>query len=161
MGTRQTSWFSASSKGGKLRYSEKAMKNLLFQAAAQVSAFFIRTNLRVVTTVNGWIGRLAYAVMVMIDKKRLAVYEQVAANESFGPSELTIQQTELNLLNSASQVRDHAKETGDWTEQHTRAINAIAESLVLEFGWDEDQVNRYLKEVVESIDGLQFGLEDW
>jgi len=137
------------------------MKNFLFQAVAQVSAFFIRTNLRVVTTVNSWIGQLAYAAMIMIDKKRLAIYEQVAADENLGPSELTIQQTELNLLNSASQVRDHAKETGDWTEQHTQAINAIAQSLVLEFGWGEDEVNRYLKEVVESIDGLQFGLEDW
>ena len=161
METRQTSWFSGSSRGGKLRYSEKAMKNFLFQAVAKVSAFFIRTNLRVVTTVNSLIGQLAYAVMIIIDKKKLAIYEQIAVSEGFGPSELTVQQTELNLLNSASQVRDHAKETGDWTDQHTEAINAIAGSLILEFGWSEDQVNRYLKEVVESIDGLQFGLEDW
>lgn len=137
------------------------MKNFLFQAVAKVSAFFIRTNLRVVTTVNSLIGQLAYAVMIIIDKKKLAIYEQIAVSEGFGPSELTVQQTELNLLNSASQVRDHAKETGDWTDQHTEAINAIAGSLILEFGWSEDQVNRYLKEVVESIDGLQFGLEDW
>ena len=74
------------------------MKNFLFQAVSSISAFFIRTNFSVVSTVNTWIGQLAYAAMIMIDKKRLAIYEQVAASENFGPSELTAQQTELNLF---------------------------------------------------------------
>ncbi len=134
------------------------MKNFLFQAVAQVSAFFIQLNLRVATGLNSWIGQVGYALMVLIDKKRLGIYEQMANPETI--NELTIQQTELNLLNSASQVRDHAKETGDWSPQHTEAINAIADSLVLEFGWEEGHVNRYLKEVVESIEGLEFDLED-
>jgi len=147
-----------SSRAGKLWYSGKAMKNFLFQAVAQVSAFFIQLNLRIATGLNSWIGRIGYALMNLIDKKRLSVYEQMAEPEVI--SELSIQQTELNLLNAASQVRDHSREMGEWTAQHTEAINAIADSLVLELGWEEGHVNQYLKEVVESIDGLEFDLEE-
>ena len=134
------------------------MKNFLFMAVAHVSAFLIQLNLRIVNALNGWIGQIGYALMITIDKKRLGIYEQMAQPETI--NELAVQQTELNLLNSASQVRDHAKETGDWTSRHTEAINAIADSLILEFGWNELDVNHYLKEVVESIDGLEFDLEE-
>ena len=133
------------------------MKNFFFQTVAHVSAFLIRFNLRVATSLNSLIGGFAYVAMALIDRKRLAVYEQIANDGA--ANELSLQQTELNLLHSASQVRDHAKETGDWTAQHTEAINAIADSLVSEFGWEEGYVNQYLKEVVESIDGLEFDME--
>ena len=152
-------WFNGSdSSDGKLWESGKAMKNFLFRAVAQVSGFLIQLNLRIAAGLNGWIGRIGYALMTLIDRKRLSLYEQMADPEVI--NELSLQQTELNLLNAASQVRDHSKEIGDWTDQHTEAIKAIADSLVLELGWEEDHVNQYLKEVVESIDGLEFDLEE-
>ena len=134
------------------------MQNFLFQVVAQVSAFFIQLNQSIALSLNSLIGRTAYALMTLIDKQKLGLYEQVAVTE--GDQELALQQTELNLLNAASQVRDHAQATDDWTPQHTEAINAIAEALMLQFNWEEDHVNQYLKEVVESIDGLEFDLEE-
>jgi len=134
------------------------MKNFLFQVVAQVSAFFIQLNQRVAITLNSFIGRTAYVLMAMIDRQKLSLYEQIAVTE--GDQELVLQQTELNLLNAASQVRDHAKATDEWTAQHTEAINSIAESLMLHFDWEEDYVNQYMKEVIESIDGLEFDLEE-
>jgi hypothetical protein len=134
------------------------MQNFLFQVVAQVSAFFIQLNQSIALSLNSLIGRTAYALMTLIDKQKLGLYEQVAVTE--GDQELALQQTELNLLNAASQVRDHAQATDDWTSQHTEAINAIAEALMLQFNWEEDHVNQYLKEVVESIDGLEFDLEE-
>ena len=66
---------------------------------------------------------------------------------------------ELKLLASASQVRDHAKSMGDWTDHHSDAIEAIGEALVGELGWEEDHVHQYLREIVESIDGLEYDVE--
>ena len=134
------------------------MKSFFFQVVAYVSAFFIRLNSGIANILNTWIGRTAYALMAVIDREKLALYEQVATTD--GGEDLKLQQTELNLLNAASQVRDHAKETEEWTEKHTDAINAIAESLIVHFGWEEGHVNQYMKEVVESIDGLEFDLEE-
>lgn len=142
---------------GKLMYSAKNMKNFLFQAVAKISALIIKFNLATVTMVNFWIGTFAYALMNLIDRNRLDLYEQIA--ESQYSDELETQQTELNLLNAAGQVRDHAREMGDWTEQHTTALNAIAEALVVEMGWEESEVQRYMTEVVKTIDGLEIDFD--
>ena len=66
----------------------------------------------------------------------------------------------FTLLASANQVRDHARETGDWTDRHTEALNAIGDALMMEAGWEEDSVHQYLKGLVESIEGLEYGTED-
>ena len=78
---------------------------------------------------------------------------------SRGLGDVYKRQLELRLLAAASQVRDHAEETDDWTEQHTEAIAAIGDTLLNELGWEEDNIHRYLREVVESIDGLTYDLE--
>ena len=142
---------------GKLMYSAKNMKDFLFQLVTRISALIIKINLVVMTTINSWIGKIAYALMALIDRKRLNLYEQIAEAQNSG--ELESQQTELNLLSAAGQVRDHAREMGDWTDNHTVALNAIAEALVVEMGWEEEQVQRYMTEVVKSIDDLEIDFD--
>lgn len=83
------------------------------------------------------------------------MYEHILAAQPSKESEM--QRLELSLLASAQQVRDHAQTNDDWTEGHTDAINAIGDALIGEAGWEEDDVHVYLKDVVESIDGLQYG----
>ena len=97
--------------------------------------------------------------MYLIDKERLRVYEELMNPET--ADQLHRQGLELKLLASAQQVRDHAKETGDWTGQHTDALNALGDALINETGWEEESVHVYLKELVESIDGLEYGSEEW
>ena len=72
------------------------------------------------------------------------------------PEELKRQGLELNLMQTSYKVRDHAKESGDWTDHHTEAIEAIGNALLLDLGWDEEAVEQHMKSVVESIDGLEF-----
>lgn len=103
-------------------------------------------------------GRIGYTLMNLIDKKRLSLYEELLEPEAY--SELKAQDLELKLLTSASQVRDHAKNMGDWTDHHSDAIEAIGEALIGELGWEEDHVHQYLREIVESIDGLEYEVED-
>ena len=104
------------------------------------------------------VGSWGAFLMRTIDSQRLEVYDTLL-RASQEPNELDQQNMELQLLASASQVRDHAQETDDWTDRHTEAINAIGEALITEAGWDIDHVDRYLKELVESIDGLEYDSE--
>lgn len=100
-----------------------------------------------------FIARVGYPLMEKIDPVKCKIAE---AENDTDPSELKLQDLELKLMQSSYKVRDHAKETGDWTDAHTEALEAIGNSLLLDMGWEEDAVNSHLKSVVESIDGLQF-----
>ena len=135
------------------------MRKLLFQVigtsfgiaivAVQWSSALV---LKILGTTGHWMLKIA-------DPSRLALYNSI--NDQDGqPSELEVQNMELRLLASAVQVRDHAKETDDWTDRHTEALNAVGEALIVEAGWEEDAVHQYLRGLVESIDGLEYGLED-
>lgn len=98
---------------------------------------------------------VGYFLMRLLDGKRTYLAEQIVTE---GDS-MKKQQLELKLLTAASQVRDHAKELGDWTEHHTQAINAIGNALLNELDWDEDHIHQYMKEIVESFDGLSYDLD--
>ena len=137
------------------------MRGLAFKIVTQVSASLIW----LITFVNSVslkvVGSIGYFLMKLIDKKRVEMYAQLLDSyEQPGMTELESQAMELRLLASANQVRDHAKETEDWTDRHTEALNAIGDALISEAGWQEDSVHQYLKSLVESIDGLEYGTEE-
>lgn len=134
------------------------MRALAFKIVSQISAWIILMFQAIGNVGARTTGRIGYTLMSLIDKKRLSLYEELLEPESY--SELKAQDMELKLLTSASQVRDHAKSMGDWTDHHSDAIEAIGEALVGELGWEEDHVHQYLREIVESIDGLEYDVED-
>ena len=136
------------------------MRTFLFNAVAQTSAGIIWFLGSINVTLLRAVGNAGYLLMRLIDSQKLAVYEQLM-EQSAASSGLQTQAMELRLLASASQVRDHARETNDWTDRHTEALNAIGDALISEAGWQEDSVHQYLKELVESIDGLEYGTEEW
>lgn len=105
------------------------------------------------TTIRSKIATTGYFFMRKLDPVQCK--EAEAENETH-PGELNRQGLELKLMQSSYQVRDHAKETGDWTDHHTEAMEAIGNALLLELGWEEDAVNDHIKSVVESIEGLSF-----
>ena len=105
------------------------------------------------TTLRSQVATTGYFFMRKLDPVQCK--EAEAENETH-PGELNRQGLELKLMQSSYQVRDHAKETGDWTDHHTEAMEAIGNALLLELGWEEDAVNDHIKSVVESIEGLSF-----
>jgi hypothetical protein len=135
------------------------MRGFLFVAVTRLFAFQIAAVQWVSNLLLSVLGNVGYFFMKLVDSERLGVYNAVLDSEG-KPNELEQQNMELRLLASASQVRDHAKETDDWTDRHTEALNAIGDALIVEAGWEEDSVHRYLKELVESIDGLEYGKEE-
>jgi len=138
------------------------MRKFTFGLIARVFAFKILVIQWVSNLMLKVVGSVGYFLMGLVDSKSLAVYSQLQeADELEEPTELEVQAMELRLLASAAQVRDHAAASDDWTERHTEALNAIGDALIIEAGWEEDSVHQYLKGLVESIDGLEYGAEDW
>ena len=140
------------------------MKRFLFDATARVSYLLLWINEKVFTApiwvleriedvIRAIIANVGYGLMHLIDPIKCKAVE---AKMSIPDAELESQTTELALLKSAYQVRDHAQAMGDWTDQHSEAMEAIGTALLTEVGWDEEHVHNHLKEVVESIDGLTF-----
>ena len=138
------------------------MRGLAFKIVTQASASLIWLITFVNTVSLKVVGNVGYFLMNLIDKKRVKMYSQMIDSiDQPGMTELESQAMELRLLASANQVRDHAKETEDWTDRHTEALNAIGDALISEAGWQEDSVHQYLKGLVESIDGLEYGTEEF
>ena len=136
------------------------MRGFLFNFVAQVFAFQIAVVSWVSNLLLRILGNVGYFFMKAIDNRRLEVYSNLQKAQDQG-GELQMQSMELRLLASANQVRDHAKETEDWTDRHTEALNAIGDALIAEIGWEEESVHQYLKSLVESIDGLEYGTEEF
>lgn len=93
---------------------------------------------------------------------------RLADNERFEKSERSAQEylvaarsaRELNLMSVAVNLRDDALEKGGWSDDHTEVLNQIGEALVTELDWKESSVHKYLKSVVESIEGLEYDLDE-
>lgn len=136
------------------------MRSFLFHTVAQLIGLQIIVITWLADTSRFILGKVGHFLMNKIDPTLLKTYNSMLEGDENADA-LQNQQTELKLLVGATQIRDHAAETGDWTERHSEAINAIGDALIVQMNWEEEAVHQYLREVVESIDGLEYGVEDW
>ena len=65
--------------------------------------------------------------------------------------------TELTLMAAAVSIKEGAIELGDWTDEHSEALNMVGVGLIQECNWEPAQVHRYFKPLVESFEGLEYG----
>lgn len=63
--------------------------------------------------------------------------------------------SELDVLMQASRVKEDALRSGRWTLGHTIAMNRVTFMLQARFGWDQDRVVTYIKDVVKDIPGVE------
>lgn len=105
------------------------------------------------------VAKISYALMKVLDREAVEEYE-VMVEMALPSSELAVQQTELNLLDAANKVKVHAETTGNWTDDHSNALEAVSNALLNECEWEEDDIHAYMKRLVESIDGLEYGTEE-
>lgn len=140
------------------------MKNFLFESITRFTyaliwfsdrffAFPVAIMMWLKAAARTSVANVGYFFMRKIDPTRCKTAEIEAEVD---PEELKRQGMELKLVQSSYQVRDHAQESGDWTDHHTEAIEAIGNALLLDIGWDEESVEHHMRTVVESIDGLEF-----
>ena len=104
------------------------------------------------------IAKIGLFTMRVIDRDQLEAIQEL--NE-FEGEQLHSQQTELELLSAASTIRDHYLETGEWTPEHTMALEAVSNKLLNDCGWEEDDIHAYMRRVVEADGtGLSYDLDD-
>lgn len=142
------------------------MKNFLYSSIATVSGFqilaldwihskVIFVNIFLYGLIRTVMAKTSLFLLNLIDREQT----ERAQTSLTSVEDLKLQQLELRLLGAASQVRDHAEASDDWSDDHTEAISAIGDALLNEVGWEEESIHQYLREVVESIDGLVYDLE--
>ena len=143
------------------------MKSFLFETTVRITYFLVWAVERIgavavfiplwTTHKSKWlVASIGHAIMMVLDGERVDAVEQEAEMES----EAKAVNDELSLLTTAGKVRDHAQETGDWTDYHTEAINQIGDALLNHCEWEEEAVHQYLRGVVESIEGLEYQIPD-
>jgi len=91
-------------------------------------------------------------VLWLIDRERMDHAEQAVLQSSIS--------TELEILMAISKVKEDALNIGLWKENHSMALNELGSRLYNECDWEEDQIHRYLRMVVESIPGLIYATSD-
>ena len=101
-------------------------------------------------------AKLGMFLATLLDQQRLLEAEERIE----GRHEAAAHNMELSLLHTAALLRDNAKETGNWTDEHTNALNGIGEALMVECEWEEEDVHATLARIVESIDGLEYHVEE-
>ena len=140
-----------------------AMKQLFFEATAAITIGLIRVS-------DGFYSLLARLSSIMFAVSRATIastghwllglidleQREKINQEADQVKELEAQRIELDLLQSATKVRDHAKANNEWNASHSEEIVAIGNALLNECDWDEEHVHQYLKEVVESLPGLTY-----
>lgn len=129
----------------------KGFFELVLKASDRFWAFMAVASTWIGGKMHWLIGQTAIVALKIVDKEKL--------DEIKAQADLSKQQAELELMSSASKLRDHAVETGEWGAEHTFAINAIGEALINACDWEEDAVHNYLRGVVEAVPGLQYDIE--
>jgi hypothetical protein len=137
------------------------MRALLFDLVAQVAGHLISGIIKVgqaLFAIQNYIWKfliwlfsgITRAVLYSIDKEKYKYTMQLV--------DQAVMVHELTLLNKANQVKSDALQSG-WTDTHSIVIGEIRERLHIECGWALKRVDTYMKEVVESVPGLQYLVE--
>jgi hypothetical protein len=135
------------------------MRYALFRAVGSFSSAWVGINLGIsnmliaavagsFNAVNSCIRWLARSAMKALDDDRFTYWESVTTQQK--------ELGELHLLMAASQVKEDALSRRVWMPMHTIAINRIAGQLHFGCGWEPPRIHQYLREVVESIPGMQY-----
>lgn len=114
--------------------------------------FFINTQVHIADLLVKLTANYFRFVLWIIDRERMDHAEQTVLQSSMN--------TELEILMMVSKVKEDALSIGVWKENHSMALNELGSRLYNECDWEEDQIHRYLRMVVESIPGLIYATSD-
>jgi hypothetical protein len=101
--------------------------------------------------IQSGIDILFKGLLFLVDKERVSHLYAATDQETFSK--------ELEVLSAVSKIKEHAIDTDDWNESHTKAIQELSSILYNECGWNETSIHVYMKQIVESVPGLEYGVE--
>lgn len=94
------------------------------------------------------VSRLNAAILKLIDEDKFthiqSAYQQM--------DEIN----ELNVLSNIFEVRNEAVQAGEWNDEHEGKLNFLANLLYNEYDWDEEEVQRYIHEVILTGPKVEF-----
>lgn len=67
---------------------------------------------------------------------------------------------EIKALSAALEIKKMASDGGGWVSHHAIGLDMVAEVLVLQHGWDEDDVNDFVHEISDGYFNFGDGYED-
>ena len=146
------------------------LRKIAFHTVTTVSTFLIKSHVLVFDSLvniqvalnnmsRQLVANVSLILMRAIEPELMKMLEQNDEQMQGKTPETVRFNIELHLLQTAYEVRNHAKENG-WNDNHSLAINALANSLLSECEWEEDQIHAKMKEIIESIEGLEYTVED-
>lgn len=135
------------------------MKQFFFGNVAVTFGNLIYLNTLVGNTIVGIIGGLFGSVnfaLAWISRKLLIAIDKNRYEYTTSTLEQRSDLIELELLKAASKVKEDAISGRVWTSSHTLALNKIGSALHLQCGWEPARIHGYLRQVVESIPGMNY-----
>lgn len=67
---------------------------------------------------------------------------------------------EIKALSAALEIKKMASDGGGWVSHHAIGLDMVAEVLVLQHGWDEDDVNDFVLEISDGYFNFGDGYEE-
>lgn len=135
------------------------MKQFFFGNVAVTFGNLIYLNTLVGNTITGIIGGLFGSVnfgLAWISRRLLIAIDKNRYEYTTSTLEQRSDLIELELLKAASKVKEDAISGRVWTSSHTLALNKIGSALHLQCGWEPARIHGYLRQVVESIPGMNY-----
>lgn len=135
------------------------MKQFFFGNVAVTFGNLIYLNTLIGNTIVGIIGGLFGSVnfgLAWVSRKLLIAIDKNRYEYTTSTLEQRSDLIELELLKAASKVKEDAISGRVWTSSHTLALNKIGSALHLQCGWEPARIHGYLRQVVESIPGMNY-----
>jgi len=126
------------------------MKDGIFFAVSRLNILFLNAVKQFADVLIAISTALTNAVLRIIDKERM--------DHALSTIQQTQEMTELNILNSIDEVKNDAVLQGEWNEEHEGRLNFLGTMLYHEHDWEEEQVYRYIHEVIAA--GPDAGIEE-
>lgn len=118
------------------------MRDGLFFAISRLHFLFGNTVKEFADMLIAMSTALTNAILRVVDSERM--------EHAVSSIQQTEEITELNILSSIEEIRDDAVKHGAWSEEHEGRLNFLGTMLYHNHNWEEEQVYRYLHEVIAT-----------
>lgn len=122
--------------------------NLVIEGIKSIFQFIAYCSGIVCGFITWLVANIVRILLTIIDPQRMkhaeSVLEQAPINN------------ELEILATVNKIKEEALQRRRWTDDHTSALNQLGYRLYHECEWSEASIHAYMKDVVESIPGLQY-----
>lgn len=133
------------------------MKDFLFDTISNVSVASIKASdwigsilIQLIVVISGLhraaIGKFCASALNLTDKDRL--------DKAVAELEAKAADMELKVLAAGIRIRDHAISSEGWTHSHTEAIEAVGNTLINQFQWDQQAAHEWIQRVVDEVPGV-------